>query len=93
MGLRWKNHVLVRSGGSVCCVECGKFGKKDRALWRFKPCGGVVRTLPLALRRAVAAGTFDEGIAKADRLAKWRLEEGSLAHARMCSERPLCASR
>ena len=92
-GLRWKNHSLVQGGGSVCCADCGKFGNDGRSEWRFKPCGGVVQTLPLPLRRLVAAGTFDEGLGKAVALAQLKLVEGSLASASDHSERPLFAPR
>ena len=65
MGRRCKDRFLIRKGGKVACLDCGKFGQaqqgplgKWRRRWLQEPCAGEGK-MPKPLRDLYNAGGFD----------------------------------
>ena len=62
---RWKEHLLIRKGGRIACLDCGKYGAavqgslgKWKRKWLHEPCAGVGK-LPKPLVELLFSGAVD----------------------------------
>ena len=84
--LRWKEHLLLKSGTHMICLDCGKHGARrqgalgaNRVKWARSSCRGVARRFPKTATELLKSGEMDTGLAglqsNRDRRIRLRLRQ------------------